>query len=312
VLALGLLVPSLLLLGALLRGVRSPRAERTVGLLLVPGALALAVLLARDDPAPWRFAAGSGAMFFALKVASHGAWRAGGRAALPFAAWLAWITLAVGMHPGPFAPAARRMRRGAAGRLLRGAAGLALAAAAWLLLALAWHAGAPAALVHVGQLLGILAALRFGVDPLLDGLLRARGVLVTPLFLAPERSRSLGEFWSRRWNRPFSEMLQLLVERPVRARWGRRPAVAAAFAASGLLHEAALGVPVGAGFGLPSAYFALQLLLVAVERRTGLLEALPPAGRRAWALAWTALPAILVFHPPFVAGVLAPLLGPRG
>jgi alginate O-acetyltransferase complex protein AlgI len=312
VLALVVLVPPLLVLGALLRAARFPRAERAVGLLLVPGGLALAVVLAQDAPAPWRFATGSAAMFFALKIAAHGAWRASGRAALPLPAWLLWTTFAVGMNPGPFDPAARRRRRGAGVRVVRGGACLAVAAAGWLLLAHAWRAGAPAGLVHVGQLVGILAALRFGVDPLLDGVLRTRGVLVTPLFRAPERSRSLAEFWSRRWNRPFSEMLQLLVERPVRARFGRRVAVAAAFAASGLLHEAAVSVPVGAGFGRPSAYFALQLLLVALERRTGLLAALSPAGRRAWTLAWTVLPAVLVFHPPFLAGVLAPLLGPRG
>ena len=79
-----------------------------------------------------------------------------------------------------------------------------------------------------------------------------------------------------------------------------------------LLHEAALSLPVRAGWGLPSLYFTLQAGLVAFERRTGWPRRAPPWVGAAWTFGLTALPAVLVFHPPFLAGVLAPLLGPRG
>lgn len=310
--ALVVVVLLLLACGALLRGVERPRAAWWAGWLLLPGGLALASWLSRDDPAPWRFVAGTGALFFALKIIAHAAWRRDGAAPLPWHAWLAYCLLWIGMNPGPFAQAQRRGRRDSRRALVRGLGGLLVGAAAWLALACLWQTGAPPWLVHAGQLLGVYGALRFGADPLVAGLLRTRGILVTTVFRAPEVSRSLGEFWSRRWNRPFSEMLQLIAERPLRRRVGRRGAQVGTFLLSGLLHEASISLPVRGGFGLPTAYFLLQLMLVGLERRSGLLERWPSWARRAWTLAWAVGPAVLVFHPPFLAAVLAPLLGPRG
>jgi alginate O-acetyltransferase complex protein AlgI len=92
-------------------------------------------------------------------------------------------------------------------------------------------------------------------------------------FDAPLRSRSLAEFQAQRWNRSFSEMTALAVQRPLAARLGRHRAMLVSFLVSGLLHEVAISLPVGAGFGLPTCYFVLQGLLVARERGA-------PAGSR--------------------------------
>jgi alginate O-acetyltransferase complex protein AlgI len=95
-------------------------------------------------------------------------------------------------------------------------------------------------------------------------------------------------------------MTSLAVHRPLRARLGERGAHLAAFVVSGVLHEVAISLPVRAGYGLPTLYFALQGLL-----------AWHAGGRlpRVVGLLGIVLPLPLVFHPWFVSGVLVPLLG---
>lgn len=72
----------------------------------------------------------------------------------------------------------------------------------------------------------------------------------------------------------------------------------------------AISASVRAGFGLPSAYFALHALGVSIERwrrRAG--RPISGRGGRVWTLAWVILPLPLLFHDRFVEGVLWPLLG---
>src|SRR5206468_7769584 len=119
-----------------------------------------------------------------------------------------------------------------------------------------------------------------------------------------------GEFWSRRWNLAFSEMTAIAIYQPLALRLGRGPALMAGFALSGLLHEMAISVPVRAGYGLPLLYFMIQGGLVLVERalsRNG--HALDGWLGRAWAYFWLALPLPLLFHRPFLAGIVWPLIG---
>jgi hypothetical protein len=145
--------------------------------------------------------------------------------------------------------------------------------------------------------------LHFGLFDLVAGFYRLRGVPVDKLFRAPLRARSLSEFWSRRWNVGFSEMIALIVHRPLRRNAGEHVALAGSFLASGLLHELAISVPVGAGYGLPTAYFLLHGALVAFERKM----ARPPG--HLWTIFWLAAPMPLLFHPPFLRGVIWPLVG---
>jgi len=71
-------------------------------------------------------------------------------------------------------------------------------------------------------------------------------------------------------------------------------------------------VPVRAGYGLPSAYFALHGALVLLERKW------ERAGRpvqawgwraRAWTAFWIVAPLPILFHPSFLRGVVWPLAG---
>jgi hypothetical protein len=84
------------------------------------------------------------------------------------------------------------------------------------------------------------------------------------------------------------------------------------FLFSGLLHELAISVPVEAGYGLPLLYFTLHGGLVLLERRLeGTAAALPRWGwlGRAWTCGWLVLPLPILFHRPFLAGVVWPLIG---
>jgi len=126
----------------------------------------------------------------------------------------------------------------------------------------------------------------------------------------PLSATSLAEFWGRRWNLGFSVAAKRLLLQPLSRRIGRAPAMLAVFFASGLLHELVISVPARAGYGLPTAYFALQgagMLLVGsrVGHRLGI-----GSGWRGWAftMLFVAGPVFWLFHPPFVHRVFLPFL----
>jgi hypothetical protein len=148
---------------------------------------------------------------------------------------------------------------------------------------------------------GIGLLVHFGICDVLAGFWRARGVAVERLFVNPAASRSLGEFWGRRWNLAFHAVARDFVFRPVARRWGAAAGILATFFFSGILHEVLLSVPVGGGYGLPAAYFMLQGLLVLAERKWAL-------SGRAWTIFWVLAPAPLLFHPWFVRAIIWPIV----
>lgn len=225
--------------------------------------------------------------------------------------WLAFATLWPGMRPALFARRHQSLP-GSKGLLFWGLtyAGLgvvlvSLARQVFLFTGSPWLATAP-------LLVGLSLLLHFGLFKLAAGFWRMAGVDCRPLFRAPLLSRSLGEFWSRRWNLAFSEMTSAAAYRPVRRRLGRPAGLLAAFLLSGLLHEIAISVPVGAGFGGPTVYFALHGVLTALEDQ--MARGGRPVNRAAWVgRLWTVttlvLPLPLLFHRPFLVGVVWPLIG---
>jgi alginate O-acetyltransferase complex protein AlgI len=235
---------------------------------------------------------------------------AAGGGALPFFRWLAFTFGWFGMQPRVFAKRADKPLAGVA-PLIRFASWRIVLGAC--LMGLAWFAfrrTGSAVLATALALPGVSLILHFGVLNLAAAWWRMVGFDCKPLFREPLRSQSLAEFWGRRWNMAFSEMTSIAVYRPLSARFGKLPATLVAFLMSGLLHEMAISLPVRAGFGLPLLYFFVHGALVLVERE--LARRGRPVGGvwgRVWTIAWLVAPMPILFHPPFLRGVVWPLIG---
>jgi hypothetical protein len=121
----------------------------------------------------------------------------------------------------------------------------------------------------------------------------------------PIAAVSTGEFWGKRWNRPFSQLAARASFRPLARRHGAAVATMATFFASGLAHELVISFPAQGGWGLPTGYFALQGLAVLAERQWGI-------SGHAWTIAAVGIPAYWLFHPPFVLGVMVPFFSAIG
>jgi hypothetical protein len=150
----------------------------------------------------------------------------------------------------------------------------------------------------------ILTTVHLGLSDIVSSWF-ARRYPVRRLFADPLASRSLREFWSLRWNTAYVEMNRVVFA-PFGRRWFGRHANTALFAISGLLHEAAISVPVMHGFGGPTAYFLLHAAAVHLERRIGLVHWPRPLARL-WTWCWVLLPLPLLFHAPFRNALVVPL-----
>ncbi|RLM66481.1 hypothetical protein C2845_PM16G13110 [Panicum miliaceum] len=85
------------------------------------------------------------------------------------------------------------------------------------------------------------------------------GLDLEPHFNRPYLSASLRDFWGRRWNLSVPALLRQCVFRPVRARLGAPAGVLAAFAVSGLMHEAMFSyITLRPPTGEAAAFFALH------------------------------------------------------
>ena len=97
------------------------------------------------------------------------------------------------------------------------------------------------------------------------------GKILPELHDRPWKSRSLEDFWGRRWNLWYSDWTRSTIFRPLRK---RKPytALALAFFTSGILHEWVINVPLylctgNLYFGLMMVYFVGQFFGITVERR---------------------------------------------
>lgn len=158
-------------------------------------------------------------------------------------------------------------------------------------------------------LVGISFILHFGILNLSTAYWRWWGVHVKELFRAPYRSRSLNEFWGKRWNMAFSEMTTLIAYRPLKFKIGKTAAMILSFLLSGILHEIAISLPVKAGYGLPMLYFALHGILMYAEDKSARVQKIlaNKVLSHVWVLGWLVFPIHLLFHPAFMEGVLKPL-----
>jgi hypothetical protein len=155
-------------------------------------------------------------------------------------------------------------------------------------------------------MVGIIMILHFGTFHLLALALQAANLNARSNMQAPLLARSLADFWGRRWNTAFNVLADRYGFRPLTPRIGPRAALAVVFLASGLLHEAVITLPARGGYGLPTAYFALQAVGLFLERGAWIR-------RRPWLkrlFAWFVLlaPIGCLFPPVFVRNVMLPML----
>lgn len=148
----------------------------------------------------------------------------------------------------------------------------------------------------------MLCLLHFGVFALLAGCWHSLGYDVAPIMSDPWKARSLGDFWGNRWNRAFSQWARVQVFAPLSHRLGRRAGLIGGFLISGLAHELVISLPAGSGWGLPSLYFLFQAVGVLLQR------AIPRLRGTLFTLTAVLMPAPLLFHPPFLETVFAPMV----
>jgi alginate O-acetyltransferase complex protein AlgI len=304
-----------LLFGLALTRLRPALARGPAWVLTAAGTVAVEHLTAAE-PAGFRMVVLIVGLLWGLKAVVSVESQAQGQPRLTPGRWLAFATLWPGMRPALFVTAGGPARSRAGRLFASGTRSLALGVVLCGLARLAWVSfcaeRGPRLLATALLLPGLSLVVHFGLFNLVAGAWRRMGVDCRPLFQAPLRSTSLAEFWGRRWNLAFSEMTARVVYRPLVERVGKGGATFGAFLLSGLLHELAISVPVQAGYGLPMRYFTLHGLLVVIEGR--LARAGRPVDRpawrgRLWTLAWLVLPLPVLFHLPFLRGVIWPLIG---
>lgn len=154
-------------------------------------------------------------------------------------------------------------------------------------------------------LLGTVFILHFGTFHILAILWRSKCRAVKPIMNAPIAATSVSEFWSKRWNLAFRDYAHPHLFKPLARKSSPVVAVVVGYAFSGLVHELAISVPAGGGFGLPTAYFTIQGIAILVERRLKLRGGM---SGWLWTFAITAPGAFMLFHPPFVRNVVVPLV----
>jgi hypothetical protein len=277
-----------------------------VGLLPLFSFVAIAILLRPALPA-WGFMwALAGGIFFGLKWLSW--WQ--GRLEVAHSGWRSWAYLfawpgmdAVGFLGGarPARPSAWRWIWAAAKTL---AGILILFGCARLVLE-----GLPLLRGWVG-LLGLILVLHFGSFELIALSWQSLGVDAEPIMQSPVFSRSLSEFWGKRWNLGFRQLSYDFIFQPLHRGLGVAWATLLVFLFSGLIHESVISFPARGGYGLPTGYFLLQGLGVILERSSlGKMLGLR-GGISGWAFmaVLTAGPAFWLFHPPFVMRVVLPFM----
>jgi len=218
---------------------------------------------------------------------------------------LAWpgMDAAAFLESKPRTPCCRR------GEWTRSAAGLILGTLLVFVVARRLPAAHRYVVGWIGMI-GIVLTLHFGAFHLMSCVWRRFEFEARPLMNSPLQSTSLGDFWGRRWNTAFRDLTHRYLFKPLAARFGTCTGILAGFAVSGLVHDLVISVPAGAGYGGPTLFFTIQGIAMVVERsefgrRIGF-------GRgtigRLFAFVSLIAPLPLLFHRPFVIGIITPFM----
>ncbi|BBH20411.1 hypothetical protein Back11_17560 [Paenibacillus baekrokdamisoli] len=305
-------------IGYLLAQLQSLPLKRVLAWGMTIGSLTFIDHILLYEPVGFRMLAIIGALLFGMKSVIYVEYSIRAGARLSVRRWIAFH-LWVGMRPylfakrrtTPYKDAKKYMVLGVK-RLILGLILIAMSSLLWRVsMDLAWNPRYSLIGTTALLLVGLSFTMHFGLFNLLTGIWRQAGFDCQQLFRNPLLSRSLNEFWSRRWNLAFSEMTTLGVYRPLAAVVGKNSAVFLAFIFSGVLHELAISLPVRSGFGWPMLYFLLHgiaMLLETALSRIGLPISKWPWLGRAWTMAWLILPITILFHPTFLKEIVWPII----
>jgi hypothetical protein len=104
-------------------------------------------------------------------------------------------------------------------------------------------------------LFGIIFLLHFGSFHLIALFWQLVGIDAEPIMSKPILSKSLSEFWGKRWNLGFRQLAYDFLFRPLHKHIGVAASSFLVFVASGLIHDLVISLPARGGYGLPTAYF---------------------------------------------------------
>jgi hypothetical protein len=163
-------------------------------------------------------------------------------------------------------------------------------------------------------MIGMALVLHFGVFHLLSCWWRGMGVQARPLMNHPMTSASLSEYWGKRWNTAFRDLTHRFLFRPFTRWFGPRLGILAGFAFSGAVHDLVISVPAQGGYGGPTIFFVIQGAAMMFERSVfgrgiGLGSG---ASGRLFTMLVIVVPAGLLFHRPFVVGIIVPFMRALG
>lgn len=175
---------------------------------------------------------------------------------------------------------------------------------------------APVALPHHAGLAGWIAmagivfSLHFGLLELIVLAWRRAGYDIQPLMRQPLQAETLSDFWGRRWNTAFRDFAHEQVFRPLCRIYSPHVATLGSFFFSGLIHELAISIPAGGGYGLPTIYFLLQWVGIRLEKHGHHQRWLICRGiaGRIIAASFIIAPCALLFHSAFVLNVIVPFI----
>lgn len=159
-------------------------------------------------------------------------------------------------------------------------------------------------------MVGFIFLLHFGIFAALALFWQRWGIDAPPLMNCPIVAASLSDFWGKRWNSGFRDIVFGLMFIRLAKRFGTTSAAIITFVISGLIHELVITFPAGAGYGLPTLYFTLQGVAMLVERSGvgGQLGLVHGWRGHAVTLIIVTLPIFALFPPPFVLRVMVPFL----
>jgi D-alanyl-lipoteichoic acid acyltransferase DltB (MBOAT superfamily) len=159
-------------------------------------------------------------------------------------------------------------------------------------------------------MIGMILLLHFGLFDLAAIAWRIAGVNAAPIMNAPIKATTLSEFWGKRWNGAFNQLVLNILFRPLARAIGPVRATLTGFLFSGLIHELVISLPARAGYGLPTAYFLLQSWGVIAQRSNvgRRLQLCHGVCGRIFTMLIAAGPAFWLFHPPFVRNVILPFM----